>query len=100
MERKFLSGRSVNGEDVAVLRRTFCDHRDQLHFSPHSGAENNRELEDADAGQIPVRAQSAPEDHALVEAEGLRRPPRIFLQSRNRPGRTTWSGPVPTTANF
>src|SRR5205807_2403992 len=45
MERKFLSGRSVNGEDVAVLRRTLFDHRDQLHFSPHSVAENNRELE-------------------------------------------------------
>jgi len=45
----------------------------------HSGAKDNRELENADAGQIPVRAQSAPEDHPLVEAEGLRRHPRIFL---------------------
>src|SRR5438552_4101951 len=100
MERKFLSGRSVNGEDVAVLRRTLFDHRDQLHFSPHSGAENNRELENTDAGQISVRAQSAPEDHALVEAEGLRRHARILLKSRNRPGRTTWSRPVSTTADF
>jgi len=65
MERKFLSGRSANGEDVAVLRRTLFDYRDQLHFPPDPGAEDNRELENADIGQIPVRAQSAPVRFAL-----------------------------------
>src|SRR5205814_8625874 len=79
MERKFLSGRSADGEDVAVLRRAVFDHRDQLHFPPHSGAKDNRELESANAGQISVRAQSAAKDHPLVEAEGLRGHPRIFL---------------------
>src|SRR5207244_8388442 len=67
MERKFLSGRSVNGEDVAVLRRTLFDHRDQLHFSPHSGAEKNRALENDDAGQISVRQPTTTTDQEVVD---------------------------------
>src|SRR5439155_19965310 len=31
MERKFLSGRPVNGADVADLRRTLFDYRAELH---------------------------------------------------------------------
>src|ERR1700680_4995828 len=89
MEGKFLPGRSADFEDASVLLREVFDHRDQLYFSPDSRAEDNRELENADAGEIPVRAESAPENHALVQVEGLRRHPRIFLQRRNPPGRTT-----------
>src|SRR6266487_5993160 len=100
MERKFLPGRFVNGEDAAVLCGAVFDHRDQLHLSSDPGAEDDRQLENADTGEIPVRAESAPEDHALVQAEGLRRHPRIFLQSRGRPWRKTRTGPVPIAADL
>ena len=52
MEREFLSRRFARGEDVAVLRGTIFNHGDQLHISPHSRAENNRQLESTDAGEI------------------------------------------------
>jgi len=46
---------------------------DQLHISPHSRAENNRQLESANAGRIPVCTEGTAENHALVEAARLRR---------------------------
>jgi len=78
----------------------FFDHRDQLHFPPDPGAEDNRELENADIGQIPVRAQSAPEDHTLVEAEGLRRHLEYFCKVVIPAWRTTWAGFVSIAADF
>jgi len=42
VEREFLSRRFADGEDAAVLRRAILDHRNQLHVSPHSGAEDDR----------------------------------------------------------
>jgi Uncharacterized conserved protein len=53
--------------------RTIFNDGDQLHISPHSRAENNRQLESANAGEIPVCTEGAAENHALVEAARLRR---------------------------
>ena len=71
MEGEFLPRGSVDREDVAVLRRAIYDNRNQLHLPSNSRAENDRQLESANAGEIPFRAESAAKDHALVETEGL-----------------------------
>lgn len=99
MEGKLLPGRSARGEDAAVLRGTIFNDGDQLHVSPDSGAQNNRQLESANAGEIPVCAESSTENHALVEAARLRRHTGIFLQSHNRSGRTTWPSAVSIAAD-
>src|SRR6202035_3946999 len=83
-----------------VLRGTIFNHRNQLHFSPNPRAEDDRQLEGADAGKIPVRVESATEDYPLVEAQGLFRHVGIFLQSGERTRGATWSRAVPTSANF
>src|SRR4029453_5806127 len=66
VEGKFLSGRPAGGKNAGLLCRTPFDDRDQLYFSSHSGSEDNRQLESADAGRIPVCTESAAEDYALV----------------------------------
>ena len=73
VERKFLSRRFARGENAAVLRRAILDHRNQLHVSPHSGAEDDRKLEGANTREISFCAESAAENHALVEAARLLR---------------------------
>src|SRR6059058_456506 len=73
VERKFLSGGFARGEDAAVLRGAIFHDRDQLHLPSDSRAENDRQLESANAGGIPVCTESAAENHALVEAARLRR---------------------------
>ena len=72
MERELLSGGFVDREDASVLRVAIFDDRNQLHVSSDPRAKDDRELESANAGEIPICAQSAAEDHALVETEGLR----------------------------
>src|ERR1700693_5305034 len=99
MEGELLSRRFIDGEDAAVLRRAILHDRNQLHISPHSRAEDDRQLESADTREIPVCAQSAAKNHPLVDAEGLRRHIGIFLQSRDRVGGATWAGAVSTSAN-
>jgi hypothetical protein len=71
VEGKFLPRGFVDREDASVLRGAILNHRNQLHISPDSRAEDDRQLESANAGEIPVRPQSAAEDHTLVEVEGL-----------------------------
>src|SRR6266496_1459946 len=66
---------------------------------PHSRAENDRQLESANAREVPLRAQSAAKDYTLVEAARLRRHARIFLQSCDRPRRTTRPGFVSAAAD-
>jgi hypothetical protein len=99
VEGKLLPGRSARGKDAVVLLGTVFNHRDKLYVSPDSGAENNRQLEGANAGAIPVCAESSTENHALVEAARLRRHAGIFLQSHNRSGRTTRPSAVSITAD-
>ena len=71
VEREFLSRRFAYGEDVIVLYGTILDDGDQLHISPNPCAENNRQLESTDAGEISVCTEGAAEDYALVEAARL-----------------------------
>src|SRR6266478_518771 len=99
VEGKFLSGRFAGGEDAPVLRRAIFHDRDQLHVSSHSCDENDRQLESADAGRIPVCTQSTAENYALVEASRLRRYAGVLLQSRWRPRRTTWARFVSASAH-
>src|SRR5437667_3741041 len=100
VEGEFLSGRFACSEDVAVLCRAIFDDRNQLHVPSHSRDENNRQLEGANTREIPVRAKSAAEDHALVKAPRLRRHAGVLLQSRWRARRTTWPRFVSASANI
>src|SRR4029077_12217494 len=100
MEGEILSGRFARREDAAFLRRTFRDHGNQLHVSSHSGAQDNRELEQPYAGDFPLRSESAAENYALVEAARLRRYRPLFLRSDLRFGRATRSGSVSIAARF
>jgi len=57
VEGKFLSGRSAGGKDVAVLRGTSFNHRDQLYVPSHSGRQNDRQLETTDTGAFSLCPQ-------------------------------------------
>src|SRR5947207_14442541 len=100
MEGKFLPGGFAGGKDAAVLCGAFFDDRNQLHVSPHSIAENDRQLETTDAGEFSVRAEGAAKDHALVEAARLRRHARLFLQSHLRTWRKAGTRSVSASAQF
>src|SRR5262249_17312323 len=81
VEGQFLSGRSAHREDAFVLRRAICNDRDQLHVSQDSRGEDNRKLENANAGQISLCTKSAAKNHALGKIARLRKHRRVFLQS-------------------
>src|SRR5207245_11514668 len=100
VEGKFLSRRFAHGKDAAVLRGTIFNNGDQLHLLPDPRAEDDRELDNAYAGEISVRAKSATKDHTLVEASRLRRHARIFFESRSRPRRTAGANLVSASADF
>lgn len=92
------SGRSLDDIELVAISKTHEAEKVRAAFDAGQQLFGESRIQEARV-KIPIRPEGAPKDHALVEVEGLRRHARIFLQSRDRPGRTTRAPPVSTSAD-